>query len=94
MPPDGLTWVGVEDPFVFPYRVVLRGSDGKVEILDPEFLPLPIDANPAMTLTFGEIPGTWEVERIEDEAEFAFTESAFAADPARRMGTIYLREAA
>jgi len=82
-----------EDPFAFPYRLVLQHPHGTVATLDPEFLPLPIDRNPGITLTLGEIAGFWQVERIEDEADFAFRESEFAADPTRRMGTVYPRQA-
>jgi hypothetical protein len=30
-------------PYVFPYRVVLVYDDGREELLDPAYLPLPID---------------------------------------------------
>jgi hypothetical protein len=87
-----LRLVGIEDPFVFPYRLVLTHADGSVRTLDPEFLPLPVEVDPAVSLTFSDIPGTWQVERVEDQAEFTFTESVFQADPTLRVAIAFLRE--
>jgi hypothetical protein len=61
---------------------------------DPEFLPLPVDPNPALTPASSEVPGAWQIARLEDEVELTFTKSEFDADLTRRMATIYLRRAA
>jgi len=82
-----------DDPFVFAYRLVLEHGDGTRETLDPELLPLPIDTSPGMTLSFSDIRGDWQVERIENESPEVFTRSQFEADPTLRVATAFLREA-
>jgi hypothetical protein len=86
--------MGSNNRFVFPYRVILSHADGRVETLDPAFLPVPVATDPSVALSIPDMDGEWVIDRLEDEAEFVFTEKAFERDPSLRVATIYARRAA